>query len=136
MLSLVKTVKEKNEDYICPVAFNPFKKDQHSIHGIKKKYLQLHFIAGRHIFGLGRTYQSVNTSNVDYSIEIIGVDADKAKYRFKVKYFNQKIGYIRVKLIFLLKFYFSKKTRLLSTLSLLISLFNLWFSIQIWLFLN
>ena len=84
MLSLVKTVKEKNEDYICPVAFNPFKKDQHSIHGIKKKYLQLHFIAGRHIFGLGRTYQSVNTSNVDYSIEIIGVDADKAKYRFKV----------------------------------------------------
>ena len=134
MLSLVKTVKEKNEDYICPVAFNPFKKDQHSIHGIKKKYLQLHFIAGRHIFGLGRTYQSVNTSNVDYSIEIIGVDADKAKYRFKVKYFNQKIGYIRVKLIFLLKFYFSKKTRQLSTLSLLISLFNLWFSIQIWLF--
>ena len=134
MLSLVKTVKEKNEDYICPVAFNPFKKDQHSIHGIKKKYLQLHFIAGRHIFGLGRTYQSVNTSNVDYSIEIIGVDADKAKYRFKVKSFNQKIGYIRVKLFSLLKFYFSKKTRLLSTLSLLISLSNLWFSIQIWLF--
>ena len=87
MLSLIQTVKEKEEEkrYICPVGYNPNKKDQHSIHGIKKKFLKVHFIAGRHIFGLGRTYQSVNTSNVDYSIEIIGVDADKAKYRFKVR---------------------------------------------------
>ena len=52
---------------------------------VKPKLLDVHVIAGRHIFGLGRTYQSLNTSNVDYSIEIIGVDVDKLKHRFRVR---------------------------------------------------
>lgn len=53
---------------------------------IKPKLLKIQVVAGRHIFGLGKPYQGLNTSNVEYSIETIGVDADKEKKRFKVKF--------------------------------------------------
>jgi len=54
------------------------------LHRVKPKKLTVQIIAGRHIFGLGKTYQGLNTSNVDYAIEIMGVEVDKLKYRFKV----------------------------------------------------
>ena len=75
--------------------------------------LTIHVLAGRHIFGLGKTYQGLNTSNVDYAIEIIGVDVDKAKHRFKVrKSFKYIFDNSAAKTAFYLAFLFLQNNKL------------------------
>jgi len=91
---LLSSVMDGGEKGIVPipVSYNPCsKQDYTSLKTIGSKHygslnpktLILRIIGGRNIFGLGKTYQSLNTSNIDYSVEIWGIDADKQKHRFK-----------------------------------------------------
>lgn len=50
---------------------------------LNPKTLTIKLLGGRNIFGLGKTYQSLNTSNIDFAIEIWGIEVDKQKHRFK-----------------------------------------------------
>ena len=78
-----------------PVSYNPCsKQDYEDIKTIQRtsnhygklnpQIIKLRILGGRNIFGLGKTYQSLNTSNIEYGVEIWGIDADKQKHRFKV----------------------------------------------------